>query len=79
MRRLNLHLKSFYSVEIISALLHGQVTNDPVPLALFVTLATQPSEVFYRALVPSRPSVISNRPVDYLSIYPAQRCAFCES
>ena len=27
-------------------------------LALFVTLATQPSEVFYRALVPFRPSVI---------------------
>ena len=36
-------------------------------------------QVFYRALVPFSPSVISNRPVDYPSIYPAQRRAFCES
>ena len=39
-------------------------------------LATQPSEVFYRALVPSCPLVISSRPVDYPSIYPAQRFHF---
>ena len=52
------YLKSSSSVEAISALLYGQVNNDPVPLALFVTLATQPSNVFYRALVPFHPSVI---------------------
>ena len=52
------YLKSSNPVEVISVLLYGQVTNDPVPLALFVTLATQPNEVFYRALVPFRPSVI---------------------
>ena len=56
-------------MEVISAnLLYGQVTNDPVPLALFVTLAAQSSEVFYQALVPFRPSVIPNRPVNYPSI-----------
>ena len=78
MRRLNI-LEEFQSCEVISALLYGQVTNDPVPLALFVTLAAQSSEVFYRALVPFRPSVIPNRPVDYPSICPAQRRAFYES
>ena len=56
-------------MEIISAnLLYGQVTNDPVPLALFVTLAAQSSEVFYQTLVPFRPSLIPNRPVNYPSI-----------
>ena len=56
-------------MEVISAnLLYRQVTNDPVPLALFVTLAAQSSEVFYQALVPFRPSVIPNRPVNYPSI-----------
>ena len=72
-------LKSSNPVEVISALLYGQVTNEPVPLALFVTLAAQFSEVFYRALVPFRPSVIPNRPVDYPSIYPAQHRPFYES
>ena len=38
--------------KIIFALLYGRVSNDPVPLALLVTLAMQPSEMFYRALVP---------------------------
>ena len=62
-------MKSSNPVEVISAnLLYGQVTNDPVPLALFVTLAAQSSEVFYQALVPFRPSVIPNRLVNYLSI-----------
>ena len=51
-------MKSSNPVDVISTLLYGQVTNDPVPLALFVTLATQPSEVFYRALVSFRLSVI---------------------
>ena len=51
-------MKSSNPVEVISTLPYGQVTDDPVRLALFVTLATQPSEVFYRALVPFRPSVI---------------------
>ena len=51
-------MKSSNPVEVISTLPYGQVTDDPVHLALFVTLATQPSEVFYRALVPFRPSVI---------------------
>ena len=73
------YLKSSNPVEVISALLYGRVTNDPVPLALFVKLATQPSKVLYRALVPFRPSVIPNRPVDYPSICPAQRRAFYES
>ena len=68
-------MKSSNPVEVISALLYGQVTDEPVPLALFVTLAAQPSEVFYRALVPFRPSVIPNRPVDYPSICPVQRNA----
>ena len=39
--------KSYSSVEVISALLYGQVTNHPVPPALFVTLAKEPNEVFY--------------------------------
>ena len=69
-------MKSPNPVEVISALLYGQVTNDPVPLALFATLAAQSSEVFSRALVLFRPSVIPNRPVDYPSICPAQRRAF---
>ena len=73
-----LYLKSSNPVEVISVLLYGQVTNDPVPLALFETLAAQPSEVFYRGLVPFRPSVIPNRPADYPSICPAQRRAFYE-
>ena len=34
----------------MSTLLYGQVTNDPVPLALFVTLAAQPSNVFITEL-----------------------------
>jgi len=55
------------------------VTNEAVPLALFVTLAAQSSEVFYRALVPFPPSVIPNRPVDYPSICPAQRRVFYDS
>ena len=75
MRRLNI-LEEFQSC----ALLYGQVTNDPVPLVLLVTLAAQSSEVFYRALVPLvRPSVIKNRPVNYPSICPAQRRVFYES
>ena len=45
----------------------------------FKTLLHLGLQVFYRALVPFSPSVISNRPVDYPSIYPAQRRAFCES
>ena len=69
-------MKSSNPVEVISVLLYRQVTNEAVPLALFVTLAAQSSEVFYRALVPFRPSVIPNRPVDYPSICPAQRRLF---
>ena len=42
------YLKSSSSVEVISG--YGKVTNDPVPLALFVTLATQPSNVFITEL-----------------------------
>ena len=39
-------MKSSNPVEVISAnFLYGQVTNDPVPLALFVTLAARSSEV----------------------------------
>ena len=41
-----------------------------------MTLAAQSSEVFSRALVLFRPSVIPNRPVDYPSICPAQRRTF---
>ena len=53
-------MKSSNPVEVMSALLYGQVTNVAVPLALFVTLAAQSSEVLYPALVPFRivPSII---------------------
>ena len=72
-------MKSSNPVEVIFALLYGQVTNEAVPLALFVRVGRAASEVFYRALVPFRRSVIPNRPVDYPSICPAQRRAFFES